>query len=153
MKRIEWENYQDGDSTPLNAENLNLMQDNIEEALELKADKKDGEWTDITLSSGIKIGSLGQKPQYRKVGNKVEIRGDIEVTASSSAIIIATFLPADIWPKTNQYITTSLASTRIARLGVSKTGSLFINWIYGLDGVQVISGTIGWLQLNMYYYI
>ena len=41
MNKIEWENYQDGDSTPLNAENLNLMQDNIEEALELKADKKD----------------------------------------------------------------------------------------------------------------
>lgn len=33
MNKIEWENYQDGDSTPLNAENLNLMQDNIEEAL------------------------------------------------------------------------------------------------------------------------
>lgn len=36
MKRIEWENYQDGDSTPLNAENLNLMQANIETAIEFQ---------------------------------------------------------------------------------------------------------------------
>lgn len=50
MEKIEFKNYEDSPTTPINAQSLNAMQDNIEEAieniditdqLELKADKSD----------------------------------------------------------------------------------------------------------------
>ena len=85
MKRIEWENYQDGDSTPLNAENLNLMQNNIEEELESKIDK-----AEIIID--------GNRKAIKYADGRLECSGTILVTNTPIDIAIGNLFSSAVIP-------------------------------------------------------
>ena len=121
----------------------------------LVADKiTDTGWTDITLESGVTEGSYSGKPQYRKIGNHVYIRGSVAFTATSASKTLFT-LPAGCTPPGVVYKMAATGGTRIARILANSNGTFYCDWIYTLNGSgsQISSGAIGWLDINMDYWV
>ncbi len=113
---------------------------------------KDTGWKNLTLATGVKEGTLCGTPQYRKIGNHVFIRGSISFTLSDSTFIFAT-LPETYRPKNIIYRMCSTGGNRIARLGVRADGSMFIDWIFNLNGTTKFTGSITWLDINIDFFI
>ena len=70
MEKINWINGQSG-GTPISAENLNLMQDNAEEAIKevtanLEQLKIDVTNSNVYSTEETKVGTWNEKPIYRK---------------------------------------------------------------------------------------
>lgn len=113
---------------------------------------EDTGWIDITLNSGTTTGIYGGKPQYRKIGNHVFIRGGIAFTKTASSHTFA-YLPAEICPPENVYRMEATGGTRVARVGVSTAGSFFVDWIYLLNGTSAYSGEVSWLIVDVDYFL
>lgn len=88
--------------------------------------EEDTDWIDLPLKSGITVGSIVKKAQYRKTGKIVHIRGDVAgITAANT--IIAT-LPAEYRPTTQKYFINALSGTRYSRIYVAPSGTLALEW-------------------------
>lgn len=107
-----------------------------------------GEWINLSLEEGISVGSIGGTPQYRKIGNRVYIRGGVAFTAATNSITLAR-LPVGFRPKENCYITSSTGGARIGRTCVSLGGSIVCDWIYDLGTNARITGDILWYNINI----
>lgn len=83
--------------------------------------ERDTGWIDLTLSSGWTFQYSGDKPQYRRIGNIVYLRGLIDAT-SAAAGTIAT-LPAGFRPLGSFVrFTCSLNQTEYANVQVNNNG-------------------------------
>ena len=113
-------------------------------------------WQDITLDSGISIGTIGgeagQKPQYRKIGNHVFIRGAFAFTKGSSGIDFTT-LPSSVRPQKQVYVVSNLGGTRIARTYITNDGRLGCDWIYNLNNTNAYTGAVAWYTVYCDYFI
>lgn len=112
----------------------------------------DSGWKTLSLNSGISVGSLCGTPSYKKVGHKVYIRGGISFTAQGTNTIMVCTIPSAIKPTHSIYKMTSLSGHRLARIGVSTGGNLFIDWVFNIDGTACTSN-IRWLDINISFWI
>lgn len=119
---------------------------------ELQGKLEDTGWIDITLSSGTTTGIYGGKPQYRKIGDHVFLRGGIAFTKGSSTYTVSN-LPSGIIPVNPIYRMEATGGTRVARLGVSTAGTLFVDWIYLLNGTSAYTGEVSWLIIDCDYFL
>lgn len=89
--------------TPLNAENMNHIEDGIEQ---ISIDTEDTSWFDAQLTSNFKLYTDGSKCQYRKIGKTVYIRGVVSpnrtITGNTDAVTIFT-LPDGFRPSRTEY--------------------------------------------------
>ena len=85
MEKINFENLP-STNVPISADNLNLMQDNIENAINGFASSEEGQWTPIVSTIESKeptIKYLKQVGEYIKYGNLVWINFYIEANISA----------------------------------------------------------------------
>ena len=128
MEKINFENLP-LTNTPINAENLNNLQDNVKNAIpavidnlesdsatdalsakqgkllkETKQDKiEDTGWQTLTLNTQWNnLGGNYMIAQYRKIGNHVFLRGLVKNDTSNTSITIAT-LPEGFRPQKTMY--------------------------------------------------
>lgn len=125
-------------STPINADNLNHMDNGIKEAHDLM---EDSGWVDLTLQGGAtpRSSDFTYKPQIRKIGKTVFLKGQVTVPAHSSALVIAVIpedyiagyevpmkgFTADCWISSGGNVTVKVDNTR--RDAQSLNNSWFIN--------------------------
>lgn len=109
-------------------------------------------WQNITLASGVSIGTIGGTPQCIKIGNVVYIRGGYSYTKASGSITLGT-IPSGYRPSENVYIFTAVGGTRIARALITPSGEIQSEWIYNLNGGTVFTGNISWHSIATSYYI
>ena len=141
MEKINWINGQAG-GTPLSAENLNQMQDNIEDAI--NAVPLDSGWIDLVLEQGItpQSSSVAYKPQYRKIGNIVYVAGCIKGVTSNNQKI--TTLPIGYRPAHQMRYITGRSGTAHVVLQLSTSGE--ITFICMSDNSAVSDTTYIYIQ-------
>lgn len=112
----------------------------------------DSGWLDLTLSSGISGATLTGKPQIRKVGKMVYIRGGVSFTLSSpgTGVGFAT-IPEGFRPAGSLYKMAATGGTRYCRVYYSTGGGIGMDWMYNINGTQVTSGSITWLDISLSY--
>ena len=109
-------------------------------------------WQTLPLASGVSVGLYAGTPQYRRIGNHVFLRGSVSFTASSSGVTIAN-LPTGCFPPNVFYKLCATGGSRVARIYANSSGVLNCDWVYNLGGTHVTSETIGWMDINMDYFI
>lgn len=119
-ERTIWENG----VTPINATNLNNIEDGIEEAM-----VEDTGWVECTRYSGIGI-SDGATPEVRRIGNQVFVRGRVTATwdGKSSTVPLIT-IPAGFRPPLQFYKNAQCSSWYMAKLWFSASGRVGIDHV------------------------
>lgn len=109
-------------------------------------------WQNITLASGVSVGSIGGTPQYRKIGNIVYVQGGFAYTKGSSSMTLGT-LPDGYRPTDNIYVFSAMAGSRIVRTVIAPTGEIVCDWIYNLNGGTAYTGSVTWNAINISYVV
>lgn len=107
----------------------------------------DSGWQSLTITgTGFSAGNVA--PQYRKIGKRVFLRGQISIdTAAASPITtIFTTLPEGYRPSVEKYQLLAGEGDRMARLYIRPGGGVNINYFKEYDGTPV-SGT-HWVQID-----
>lgn len=82
----------------------------------------DSGWNDLVLDNGAKAYSEAQKPQYRKIGSVVYLRGVFKGVTEIPSIIAT--LPKDYRPSMKVIYTQSGTGNRINRLEIETNGNI-----------------------------
>ena len=93
---------------------------------------KDTGWQTATLSNGVVANAKGGSdvPQYKKIGNRVVVRGAVETAWEGSGTLKSLFtLPTECRPQRNIYKIIACAGTRLARLIIKPDGTVSIEWV------------------------
>lgn len=112
----------------------------------------DSGWVNVPLASGVSAGTLTGTPKYRKVMNKVDIKGSFAFTKGSSAILLGT-LPTGFRPPEQFYFFAPLGGTRIARCYITTSGQIYCEWIYDITTGSAYTGSIAWTSFNVSFYV
>lgn len=103
-------------------------------------------WTNLTLNSGISIGTYGGTPQYRKIGDIVYACGG--VTGISGPTIIAT-LPTGYRPQRIYYHMGSGTGNTVVRWSVGTSGEIKVDWSKTVGGAD--SYNLTWYAFSFYF--
>ena len=118
---------------------------------------KDVQWIDCSLNSGVSPSTNGfggyEKPQYKKVGNRVYIRGGVKFTIGESwAVLLCFRVPEGYRPPNNHYYLAALGGKNIARCYMTAAGNFYIEWLLDLsNGEQLLNQTVQWLDISCDY--
>lgn len=108
-------------------------------------------WVDLTLKSGFKnfSDSTDNKPQYRKIGDVVYLRGAISPTAAISSTSQQTFttLPSGTHPTKTQYFICQGSDMNRWLLSVAANGDVGFGR-YGTTTASTSVPTSAWLAFN-----
>ena len=108
-------------------------------------DLTDTGWIDLPLADGIEMFSSGQKPQYRRIGNIVQIRGAVKGVLATGTIAT---LPTGFRPTQSESVVqnTSIVDNHAAftRMLVSNTGEVKIE--SASEGV--VYGATKWFPIH-----
>lgn len=113
-------------------------------------------WQPIELETGITAHARGgySKPMFRKVGDRVDIIGAVEVTWAGSGQILVGTLPDGFRPKNNSvYALVSMSGDTIARIFVNTSGEIRIEFMRNISDGSAVTTADTWVQLNMSFYI
>lgn len=105
----------------------------------------DSGWQNIPLASGITVGSLMKKAQYRKIGKIVQVRGDV-AGITKGGVTIGN-LPAGYRPSTQIYTINACSGTRFCRLYCDTVGKIGFEWVN--DGTY----SLPWYTINMVFMV
>ena len=120
MNKIEFKDLPDT-STPYNAETFNLLQDNVEDAID-EVKINDTGWIQLTLINGWgSHGTQWQQPSYRKVNNEVFVRGLISGGIANS---VCANLPSGYRPRKTTYFIAASGSGNLAGGTIAASGNL-----------------------------
>ncbi len=111
------------------------------------ADGTDSGWKTLAISgTGFSAGS--PEPQYRKIGNKIYMKGRISVDMGSVPDVATVFatLPSGYRPANAFYRLIAGEGDRMARLYVRDSGGVNINYFKEYDGTTVTGAH--WIQLD-----
>lgn len=148
----------EGDITALETADALLAALTVTDALDTRLDTAeaallDGGWQTMSLHADVQVAS-GATAQYKKVGSKVYLRGQIErvdaaqFTAAASTQLTGTSLPVGYRPlKSSRFACATSAATAAARLDVSSAGLVAIV-TPSAGGVSIVSltGISYWLD-------
>lgn len=131
-------------STPLSAENLIKMENNIEYAINAVA--PDTGWQDLTLAQDITAQSSAAvyKPQYRKIGKIVYVEGCVKGATSNNQTLAT--LPTGYRPSHQMRYITGRSGTAHVVLQLSTTGE--ITFICMSDNSEVSASTYIYIQAS-----
>ncbi len=110
------------------------------------------EWVNLPLANGVTAGTTGRgRPQYKRVGNHVYIRGSVMVTPGTSTKTIGT-IPNGFRPTENEYRLGVADGTRFAQMYMTADGDLKLDWVANItNGSHYVSNI--WVVVAMDYYI
>ena len=109
----------------------------------------DSGWLDITLSGNVQAYSNGTKPQYRKIGSVVYLRGAVKnITADNTTIgILPTgYRPTDISHQYVQLTSNENNSPNFSRLKVGTDGAIIMEGIS--TGITATYNSTDWFPIN-----
>ena len=112
-------------------------------------------WHAIPLESGVTPGQYGTRPipSYRRIGNEIIIEGGVACTLPSSGTVTIGYLPEGYRPLANVYTLQACSNARVARVYISTSGMMGIEWVVNLyDGTRY-SGEIPWVQIDMRFFV
>ena len=110
-------------------------------------------WTNISLKSGISVGSYAGTPQWKRVGNQIFLRGSYAGTKVAGTSLILGTIPEGYRPHNNVYEMASVNGSKIGRVYISDTGNIGVDWIYSLDSSEEWEGSFTWLAFELSYWI
>lgn len=118
-------------------------------------------WQPLTLETGITAGAYGgySKPMFRKVGDRVDIVGSVNISTfptGSTPVTIGT-LDEGFRPATgNNHVFTAampgyLSDARIAKVRITDAGKIQLDWAAKLaDGSAPTSGALVYLETSFF---
>lgn len=92
--------------------------------LELQAKHDDSGWIDLPLSSGVIAYNDAQKPQYRKVGNEVSIRGVIKNMAAPTTATVFANIPEGFRPSHKIIESGAMIGSNFWRFDIETNGEI-----------------------------
>jgi len=111
----------------------------------------DSGWINIPLASGVSVGTISGTPKYRKLINKVDIKGSFAFSKGTGSTLLGT-LPEGYRPPEQFYFFAPLGGTRIARFYINTSGQIYCEWVYNIEGGIAYTGNIGWTSFNVSFY-
>lgn len=92
---------------------------------------KDTGWTDLKLTEGITPGAKGLTPRSRRLGNSVNIVGDVQGITAGGKIICT--LPNDLRPQYRIFTICAANDTNLVRWSVFPDGRVVLDWCFNLE--------------------
>lgn len=108
------------------------------------------EWINAELKTGVTAITMGGSsvPQFKKEGNKVSIRGAVQITWDGIHNTVLFNLPVGYRPSNNVFVYAVSAEKSISRLYVSSNGDVIIDSIIKLlDGSNRVTET--WVDIHL----
>lgn len=112
----------------------------------------DSGWINVPLATAVTEGTITGTPKYRKVINKVDIKGSFSFVKTTSAVLLGT-LPAGFRPPEQFYFFAPMGGTRIARFYITTSGAIYCEWIYDITSGVAYTGSIAWTSVNVSFYV
>ena len=92
---------------------------------------KDTGWQELELTDGITPGANGLTPKGRRLGNSVNIVGDVQgITAGGKTICT---LPEDMHPQCRIFTICAANDTNLVRWSVFPDGRVVLDWCFNLE--------------------
>lgn len=113
----------------------------------------DSGWQTLTLQDGVAAAdtSFAIAPQYRKIGNRVYIRGHVKCAVPSGGTLIAVLPEGYRVPSGTHYDIGECGGTRVSRIYADADGNLKCEWIQNIGGSAFTGET--WIQIDMDYLV
>ncbi len=125
------------------------------EVFKLYKSTKDSGWITATLESGVAASENGyggfKGIRYRKIGNRVYIEGSISTTWNGSSNQLLAAIPAEFRPTGTRYGFVPLTGTNIARIIVSSTTGVFLEWVRSMVDGSTVTSELSWIAINIEY--
>lgn len=111
----------------------------------------DSGWQALTLSDGVAAAdtAFAVAPQYRKIANRVYIRGHVKCSVPSGGTLIAVLPEGYRVPSGTRYDIGECGGTRVSRIYADADGNLKCEWIQNIGGSAFTGET--WIQIDMDY--
>lgn len=114
-------------------------------------------WQTLPLSSGVSASvhnsGAAAKPQYRKIGNHVYIRGTIGCSSIiGAALVHIATVPAEVAPKATEIHTTCGTSARTCRGEIRTDGTYYLGFCYTQSGAANATTAV-WYDITMDYWL
>lgn len=138
-----------GDLTTLNTTDQTSAVNAINE---VNTKLEDSGWHDIPLADGVTAGTIGERPQYRKVGKRVDIKGSYSFTKSSANDLVGV-LPEGFRPTGYIYLLSPVGGSNVMRVFIQSNGNIYSEWIYGLTTDAQTTGKINWCDIRTSFYV
>lgn len=113
----------------------------------------------ITISSFLNSFAQGSTNwtstcKYRKIGNRVQVKGCVKSPSSWGGSSAAVFqLPSGYRPASRKYALSPVTGSRIARIYVDTTGDLYVEWVKAIADAAAVSGSLNWIQIDIDFLI
>ena len=113
----------------------------------------DSGWQALTLSDGVAAADtvFAVAPQYRKIANRVYIRGHVKCAVPSGGTLIAVLPEGYRVPSGTHYDIGECGGTRVSRIYADADGNLKCEWIQNIGGSAFTGET--WIQIDMDYLV
>lgn len=113
------------------------------------------DWTPLTLNNGFSQGNYEREElAWKKIGNHVYISGSVVLDDAFTGKMTVATLPSKCAPTRSNYRIVAGSGARIARIFVSPSGALELEWIRKLsDGSNDTTTTGLWVSMTMDYWI
>lgn len=111
----------------------------------------DSGWQVLTLQSGVNAAdtTFAVTPQYRKIGNRVYIKGHVKCSVPSGGTLIAILPEGYRMPYGTHYDIGECGGQRVSRIYADADGNLKCEWVVNISGGAFTSET--WIQIDMDY--
>ena len=107
----------------------------------------------LTLQGGVAAAdtAFAVVPQYRKIANRVYIRGHVKCSVPSGGMLIAVLPEGYRVPSGTHYDIGECGGTRVSRIYADSEGNLKCEWIQNIGGSAFTGET--WIQIDMDYLV
>lgn len=128
----------------------------LEDVVNFLANNFPDEWHELELADGITVASeanQGEIIKWKKEGNRIYIRGKVNVIPGSdgSAILTSKAIPKSYRPSRDIHDFATASSTRISRIYVSTNGLIYLDWCWDLPTSAVRTSQIAWIEIDLSY--
>lgn len=119
------------------------------------------DWTELPLntSGGVTAYSAGgyTKPMYRRIGDRVDVIGAVNVTTAGTTAIRLGTIPNVTLASTHYYFspTQAMAGNKeyMARLSIGTNGNVNLGWVAAISDGAIESGVSRWVEINTSFFI
>lgn len=88
--------------------------------------------------------------KYRKIGNRVQVKGCVKSPSSWGGGYTAVFqLPSGYRPASRKYALSPVSGSRIARIYADTTGNIYVEWVKAIADAAAVSGSLDWIQIDI----
>lgn len=154
-ERLDVVNY-NGSSYAAIDESIGVVPTNAEHWMLLSQGFEDVPTAHVpTLSAGSSSASTNGngRIRWRKAGKHIYISGGISATYAGSNLVLFT-LPEGARPAYKTlYFMRACSGSRLARVGVSTNGNVFINWVKNISDASNYTSAAVWIDCNFDFWV